>query len=207
MPAFSLLAAVGGALLAGCGQARQDAQEKVAKYTLDVVSASFPASQNIAANGRLVLVVRNAGSHTVPNLAVTINSFTERDAQQGLASSQRPVWIVDDGPGASPTRSVENIGPDTQGGDVSAYTNTWAAGPLAAGKTATLVWKVTPVRPGTHTIRYRVAAGLNGKASAQTSNGQPPQGSFTVNISHSPALAHVDPNTRRVVAGAAQAGG
>jgi hypothetical protein len=198
---FSLLAAAAGGLLAGCGQQRQDVKEKSANYTLDVVSASFPPSQHVSGSGRLVLVVRNAGRRAVPNVAVTITNFSEQDAQPGLSNTERPVWIVNDGPGPSPSRAVENTGPDVQGGDTTVYTNTWAAGPLPAGRTATLVWKVTPVRSGTHTITYRVDAGLNRKARARTSSHQPPQGSLTADISRTPALAHVDPNSGRVLSG------
>ena len=51
------------------------------------------------------------------------------------------------------------------------------------------MWSVTPVVPGTHTVRYRIAAGLNGKAHARLAGGGEPQGSFTVRIS-SQASAH-----------------
>ena len=54
----------------------------------------------------------------MPNVAVTVNSFAARSEQAGLADPERAVWIVD----ASP-----------RGGD-TAYTNTWALGPLAAGR-------------------------------------------------------------------------
>ena len=34
-----------------------------------------------------------------------------------------------------------------------------------------MVWNVTPVQPGTFTVHYRVAAGLQGKAKAVTADG------------------------------------
>ena len=59
------------------------------------------------------------------------------------------------------------------GGAVTAYSNTWALGALAPGKTATFVWRVTAVKPGVHTVAWEVAAGLNGKAKA-VQNGDHP---------------------------------
>jgi hypothetical protein len=81
---------------------------------------------------------------------------------------------------------------------VTAYSNTWALGSLAPGKSVTLHWRLTAVAPGTHYVYWRVAAGLNGKAKAVTAGGGAPQGSFTVNISKAPAQAYVD-NSGKVV--------
>jgi hypothetical protein len=61
------------------------------------------------------------------------------------------------------------------------------------------VWRVTPVVAGSHTLRYRVAAGLNGKAKAQTADGGEPAGVFRVNVSSKPPNATVDPATGKVV--------
>ena len=48
-------------------------------------------------------------------------------------------------------------------------------------------------------VRYRVAAGLNGKARAETPNGNEPGGAFRVRISGKPSHATVDPATGNVV--------
>jgi hypothetical protein len=93
------------------------------------------------------------------------------------------VWIVDAGPT----------------GGTTAYTNTWALGKLAPGETRNFVWHVTPIQSGTHTIKYRVAAGLNGKAKAQVNGQDDFQGTFTVAVSGKPAQARVDPNTGQVI--------
>jgi hypothetical protein len=61
------------------------------------------------------------------------------------------------------------------------------------------VWHVTPVQPGTHRLRWRVAAGLNGKARAETSGGQEASGTLPVTVSTRPAAATVDPKTGNVV--------
>jgi hypothetical protein len=172
-------------LAAGCGGgARQDEGEPSSTFDVDVVSASFPAKQRLARQERMVVEVRNADDETIPNVAVTIEpGFSERSNRQDLADPNRPIWIVDDGP----------IGGGT------AYTNTWALGALQAGETRRFVWKVTPVRPGSHEVRFRVAAGLAGKAKAQAQGGKTAEGSFEVKISEKPAQATVDPETGKVI--------
>ena len=57
------------------------------------------------------------------------------------------------------------------------------AGALPAGEGRTIVWHVTPVRAGSYTVHYEVAAGLDGKAKAVTSDGGPVRGPFRVDIS------------------------
>ena len=70
----------------------------------------------------------------------------------------------------------------------SALTNTWTVGPVPAGADAhRSSWKVTAVRAGTYSLRYRVAAGLDGKAIAESFDGSgPPKGSFIARISRAP---------------------
>jgi hypothetical protein len=170
--------------VAGCGGGeRQDANEPSGSFQVAVVRASFPAKQRLAKPERLVIAVRNTGTKTVPNLAVTVNSFASRSEQAGLADPERAVWIVDDGP---------------RGGD-TAYVGTWALGRLAPGQTRRFVWRVTAVQPGTHTVKWQVAAGLNGKAKATLADNSAPAGSFTVDISDRPAQTRVDPETGKVV--------
>jgi hypothetical protein len=172
-------------LVAGCGGQRQDAHEPSGTFEVSVLRHSFPASQALARQVPMTIEVRNDGTRTIPDLAVTVSSFTTRSQQPGLADPTRPVWIVDQGP----------IGAET------AYTNTWALGSLGPGQKATFVWYVTPVVPGVHTVSYRVAAGLNGKARAELpGGGGPATGSFRVNVAGAPAQSRVDPSTGRVIA-------
>jgi hypothetical protein len=182
---FALIAAGLAALaVAGCGGGeRQDAAEPSGTFEVDVVSATFPTKQHLAQPERFVIAVRNSGQKTVPNVAVTVSSFAERSEQAGLADSQRAVWIIDDSP---------------RGGQ-TAYTNTWALGRLAPGQTRNFVWRVTAVQSGTHTVKWQVAAGLNGKAKATLAGNRAPAGSVTVDVSDKPGQAHVDPKTGKVV--------
>jgi hypothetical protein len=182
--------------LTGCGGGeRQDANEKNATYRIAVTEASFPSTQRLAQHADMRIAVRNAGNETVPNVAVTIqggnpggsgasaNAFAEASEQQGLADPSRPVWIVDAGPR----------------GGTTAYVNTWALGALRSGQTKTFTWHVTAVKPGVHIVRYRVAAGLNGKARAVLADGGDAKGTFVVAISSKPADASVGPNGQAIV--------
>jgi hypothetical protein len=179
-----IAASVAAVTAAGCGGGeRQDADEPSGTFRVDVVRASFPTKQHLAKPERFVIAVRNAGNRTVPNVAVTVSSFAARSEQAGLADPERAVWVIDDSP---------------RGGD-TAYTNTWALGRLAPGQTRRFVWRVTAVQAGTHTVKWQVAAGLNGKAKAMLAGNRAPAGSVTVDVSSKPAQAHVDPKTGRVV--------
>jgi hypothetical protein len=179
-----LATAVVAFAVAGCGGGdRQDANEPSGTFTMHVVKASFPSSQSLAEQQALTIAVKNTDSRAIPDLAVTVDSFSTRSQQPGLADPNRAVWIVD----VPPT------------GGTTAYTNTWALGSVPPGATRTFTWKVTAVQPGTHTIKYRVAAGLNGKARAKVDGQDHYQGTFTVDISGKPAQSTVDPNTGKVI--------
>jgi hypothetical protein len=170
--------------VAGCGGGeRQDKNEPSGTFSLNVVRAAFPKSQSLAKQEALTIAVKNTDSRTIPDLAVTVDSFGTRSQQPGLADPNRPVWIVDEGPV----------------GGTTAYTNTWALGSVPPGATRTFTWKVTAIQPGTHTVKYRVAAGLNGRAKAKVNGRNDFQGSFTVAISGKPARSHVDPDTGKVI--------
>ena len=47
---------------------------------------------------------------------------------------------------------------------------------MRSGESKDIVWRVTPVRAGTYTVHYEVAAGLQGKAKAVTADGEPGEG-------------------------------
>jgi hypothetical protein len=194
--------------LAACGSGtRQDAQEPNGKFPVQA-SASWTTSQTLSQHTKLVITARNTGTKTVPNVAVTITdgnpsqphlgtqaqAFQELLNMPGVANQSRPVWIVDQAPGPC-GYSCQTGGP---GAAVTAYSNTWALGSLAPGKSVTFDWHLTAVAPGTHYVYWRIAAGLNGKAKAVTAAGGAPAGSFTVNVSKAPAQAYVNNNGKVV---------
>ncbi|MGH2834106.1 MAG: hypothetical protein ACRDK2_15145 [Solirubrobacteraceae bacterium] len=188
-------------LICGCGKAQQDASEPKANFSVAIVKASFPAQQAISRQTKLRIEVRNTGTHTIPNLAVTIHSFGYRSEYPNLAAKQRPVWIVDQGPGATANPPVKSVPFNSPGSNVTATSNTWAAGAVAAGQTRSFIWKVTPVKSGPHMLTYTLAAGLGGKAQAQLSTGHASAGHFSVKIASVPPVTHVDPNTGRIAPG------
>jgi hypothetical protein len=191
-------------LAAGCGAARQDAHETAAAFPVQVVHHSFPAKQSIARPTRLELQVRNSGSHAMPTVAITLDSLEYTSNYPELADDKRPTWAIERGPGPVPHPPVPTQEVSQLGGAQTAYVNTWALGPLAAGATQTFLWRLVPVKAGHYTVRYTVNAGLAGKAKAQ---GSGLHGQFDVDIAPAPAIAHVDPNTGKVAPGAYPTGG
>jgi hypothetical protein len=190
-------------LVVGCGGGSpQDAHEAQRSYAVQVTRASFPRAQAVARPASLELQVRNTGSRTVPNIAISLDSLNYASSYPNLAARQRPVWVIERGPGAvarNPPVQTEEV--STPGGASTAYVNTWALGPLAPGHTQTFTWHVVAVKPGTHTVHYTVAAGLAGKATARLSSGGAATGSLTADVAGEPPNTHVDPATGQVVTG------
>ena len=200
--AASVAAAACALLIAGCGGGtRQDASEPTGSYAMRVVLAHFPAVQSIARQTHMALVVRNVGLHTVPNVAVTIDSFSYTSHYSDLAANKRPVWVIERGPGAIASPPVESEQVSNPGGGQTAYVNTWALGALAPGRTRTFIWLVVPVKAGVYTVHYTIAADLSGKSKARLPLGGPVRGQFTVYIAPAPRLTHVNPDTGRVETG------
>ncbi len=214
-----LAAAAFAPALAGCGSGpRQDVHEPTGTFKVDVLRASFPRQQHLAQQTELNIAVRNADHRTIPNIAVTIGSpdhprgvsdtaaaaFGGTSQQTGLASTSRPIWILDpnpstsNGPPSDFDPSAENTGPVN---GQTAYTNTWALGPLAPGHTKTFTWRLTAVRPGSHTISYTIAAGLNGKARAVLRGGGAPHGRLTASINAQPAAGRLGPSGNVIAGG------
>lgn len=172
--------------LSGCGGgASQDENEPEGSHRLEVTDASFPAEQGIAEQTTMRIRVRNPGRRVVPNLAVTVETkgagagdgvtaFGQKADDSRLADANRPIWILDQEPV----------------GGTSAYANTWSLGPLKGGQTKTFEWKLTAVEPGSYTLDYRVAPGLDGNA--RLAAGSKARGSFAVVVRDEPVPARVN---------------
>jgi hypothetical protein len=190
-------------LAAGCGGTEQNAGETHGKFPVSV-SSSFPLSQTLAEQTSFLVRIKNVGKSVIPDVAVTVLNPKYGAAAQAfgtllkagssgqpiLASRSRPIWIINQAPGKC-GYSCRSRGP---GGAATAYTNTWALGKLAPGRTAIFRWKLTAVQPGTYTVEYEVAAGLNGYAKAVLSNKSPARGHFDVHISGAPGTVTVQSN-------------
>jgi hypothetical protein len=189
-------------VVSGCGSgARLDAHEPSGTYPLEVVRASFPTKQSIAKPTEFSIEVRNAGSAAVPNVAVTLDSFNYTERYPELAADKRPIWVIERGPGPLAKPPVQTQEVSQPGGAETVYVNTWALGPLARKGTRTFTWRVVPVKAGTWTVHFRIAAGLAGKTLAALPSGGPVQGQLTASVAPLPPNTHVDPNTGRVVPG------
>jgi hypothetical protein len=172
--------------LSGCGGAEsQDANEPEGSFRLEVADASFPAEQGIAEQTTMRIRVRNPERRTVPNVAVTVETkgasaddgvtaFGQKSKDARLADASRPIWILDQEPV----------------GGTSAYANTWSLGALEGGETKTFEWKLTAVEPGSYTLDYRVAPGLDGNA--RLAAGSEARGSFAVVVRDDPVPARVN---------------
>ncbi len=156
--------------ISACGKDGQSENESEGTYKVDVISASFPGRQHLAEEATLRIVVQNKDTREIPNLSVTVDDFYQRRDDPTLSDPRRPVWIVNTPPYNS----------------ASAVTNTWTTGPLRAGGKRTLEWTVSAVRAGTYNPRYRINAGIDGKAKAESFDGGPATGSFTVRINRQP---------------------
>jgi len=217
---MGLLVALCSIGVAACGGGeRQDANEPEGEFPVDIVNASFASKQRLAETSDLTLSVGNTGEETIPDLAITIwtdaeaapgagtdgsgtdttgtgtategsgpvaaGSFSVISQQPDLAIPSRPVWILEQG-------YPKLAGQTASAGAEAAQTDTFSFGPLDPNDTREIVWRVTPVQPGTYTVHYRIAAGLQGKAVAVTDDGSVPEGEFVVVISAVPPQTRVD---------------
>ena len=205
----TLLGGFAALALTACGSGpRQDVKEPRGNFPVDVVTASFPTSQKLAKASVLVIGVRNAGSKTIPDLAVTVGGFDKRLTDPRLADPNRPVFVLN-----GQREKIGNAPEATEGGprgcetsaggtpDAPAPHSTWACGPLKPGATRTFRWSVTAVEPGPFKITWSLAGGLNGKAKAVGAGGQPVSGAFSGKISNRPPQQRVSDNGKSIVSG------
>lgn len=184
-------------MLSACGSGpRQDANEPTGEFEVEVTTSKFPSEQRLVGTEKLKLGVKNVSGETIPELAITIftddgeglGSFDLRSNQRGLAIPSRPVWILEED---FPQLADEEppLGSPT---GVRAQTQTWGFGEMESGTTKDAIWKLTPVEVGTYTLTYVVAAGLDGKAEAVTSDGGEVRGEFVVTIDDEPPPTRVN---------------
>jgi len=199
--AWSIVAALCLLAIAGCGGGeRQDENEPEGNFPVEVVDATFPDNQKLAKSSDLVVTVRNAGSKTIPNIAMTVNGLDRRKTDPDLADADRPVFALNgvqvEIAGFPEAKDASPRGCDT------AYVNTWACGPLRPNEEKTFRWSVTAVQAGDFNVGWRVAAGLNGKAKAVAPGGGPaPRGSFSGTISDAAPKVRVADDGKTIVNG------
>jgi len=191
--------------LTACGGGQsQDATEPSGNFPVQVPKASFPSNQLLANSTDLELAIKNAGTDTIPNLAVTIytgkikagvkatgsgqGSFNVRLNNPALADPNRPVWILENNYPKVLGNGVnkKNVHAAPRAGAEAAQTDTFQFGAVPPGETKSIIWHVTPVVAGTYTVHYDVAAGLQGNAKAVTPSGGKVRGQFHVTIASKP---------------------
>jgi hypothetical protein len=200
--ALALSAIVSLGAVACGGDDRQDVDEPSAEFPVNVDEAKFPTNQRLAQTSDLRLAISNIGEETVPDLAVTIYTgdekaggpFDIRSDQPGLADPNRPVWILENEYPKllTPGLDANELDQAPSAGAEAAQTDTFSFGPVPPGEAKDIVWRVTPVEPGTYTVHYELAAGLTGKAKAVTKDGSPVEGEFVVTITDKPPQARVN---------------
>ena len=177
-------AALLAASIRGCGGGEaQDANEPSGNYEVEISKVSFPRRQGLGETSQLKITVQNVGQNEIPDITMTVNGLNYRTTEPGVADPVRPVWVINAGPINGTT----------------AYVNTWALGPLAAGDERSFIWSLSATQPGTRTLEYRAGAGLNGKARAVNAAGGAAAGTLTVNVTRRPQDSSVDPATGQVV--------
>jgi hypothetical protein len=187
--------------VAACGgESSSDSNEAAGTYPVKVVTAEFPAKQQLGETSLMRIGVRNVGRKTVPALTVTISiagkegrasslPFGYRDPQPGVAQPDRPVWVLS-------ARYPKLAGSSAPAGAETSSRKTFDFGPLKPGATTEAVWKLSAVRTGRYAVLYEVGGGLNPEAKARTPAGTEPGGTFVARISRVP------PNTEVTDSGA-----
>ena len=92
---MGLLGACAALLASGCGGGTEQNHGEVKRsYDMRIVSASFPAKQSIARQTSMSVNVRNDSNHVVPDVAITVDSFSYVEKFAELASNKRPIWSL-----------------------------------------------------------------------------------------------------------------
>jgi hypothetical protein len=184
------------AVLAGCGGgAKQDASEKAHTYDLHLTAANFLPSQAIARPVTLELAVENAGKETVPDIATTLTSLSYASDYADLAARQRPIWVIERGPGPPTKTPVNTQEVSIPGGAQTSNVNTWALGALPPGHVAKFVWHLVPVKAGHQEVKFFITPSLGPKAAGML------HAAFEVDIAGAPPGTYVNPKTGKVERG------
>jgi hypothetical protein len=188
---IAAFAAVLALSIAACGESSSsDANESAGTYRVKVTNADFPTKQRLGGTYLMRLGVRNGGHKAIPALTINVSiagkegqgstlPFAIRDPQPDLAQPDRPVWVL-------AAHYPRFAGSSEPGGAETANQKTYDFGPLKPGKTANLVWKLSAVESGSHTLLYAIDAGLGDEVKAKTTGGVAPGGSFAVRIDSAP---------------------
>src|SRR5918999_25900 len=134
---LAVVLALLAALLTACGSSnkRQDEDEPIGEYPVEIVSATFPTDQKLAKRSVLEIKVANVGDEDIPNVNVSVDDFYYRadrrpgQEETGMAHPERPIFVVDTIPSrpGPRERDVERLDPLERGSD---YVDTYPLGEL-----------------------------------------------------------------------------
>ena len=197
----ALVAGGCAALLAvGCGGGSEQTHEEVAHtYKIEVLDLTFKPAQRIGRPATMRIEVLNADTQTIPDVAVTLDSFYYTETYPELAPDKRPVWVVEQGPGNPPTPPVKSRVVSQPNGAQTDYVNTWALGALAPQRKRVFEWKVIPVKAGIQHVGLEISAGPGEQTKATLPNGGALRARFRSEIAPAPRSVRVDPSTGKVV--------
>jgi hypothetical protein len=198
---------VGGcaALLAsGCGGSSHSSSEQTHAqgphtYKIEVLDVTFKPAQQVGRPATMRIEVLNADTQTIPDIAVTLDSFYFTETYPELAPGKRPVWVVEQGPGNPPKPPAESRVVSQPKGSQTDYVNTWALGALAPRHKRVFEWKVIPVKAGIQHVSLAISAGPGEQTKATLPNGGSLTARFRSEIAPAPRSIHVDPSTGKVV--------
>jgi hypothetical protein len=169
----SALVLVGAAAaVSGCGSAETTLADASGGTPFRVsAQARFDRTQDLSRTETLRITVTNEeDQRRVPDVGIVLEglgrAISGDDNGAGAVSDpRRPIWIVDAPPKGAST----------------AYSNTWSLGALPPGEQRTFSWRLTPVVPGKHVVRWRVVGGLEQAAPVKGFGGVA-SGAFRVTI-------------------------
>lgn len=170
-------------------------------YKVGVLDLTFKPEQQVGRPAKMRIVVRNADTQTLPNVAVTLDAFYYSDKHPDLPPSKQPVWVVARGPGSPPQPPAKSRVVSPQGGGQTSYVNTWALGRLAPGHQRVFEWTVIPVKAGVQHVSLQISAGLGEQVKTTLPNGGALEARFRSEIAPAPATLQVNPSTGKVTRG------
>src|SRR5258708_25274348 len=91
---IALVCAVAFASGCGGGGPRQDANEPSGDFKVQVLAAKFPAKQSLAKRSIMTITVKNVGTRTIPNVAVTVKAFDQLKSDPNRADPTPPQVIL-----------------------------------------------------------------------------------------------------------------
>ena len=187
------------AILAGCGGGSPPGRRRTERHLpRRGRQRELPRAAGGRAAERRWYSVRNTGTQTVPNVAVTSTPSTTRATIPELASNKRPIWVIERGPGAIADPPGRERGSQPARRRPDGLRQHLGARPARARAHAHVRLARGAGEGRRYTVHYTVAAGLSGKARARArATAAPRSGTSPSTIAPTPAGHARRPRHRR----------